>query len=435
MNNWAIGFLIINTSAILLLPRRLAIFPILVGACYMTLSQMIVVGPFHFTVIRILVATGLARMIFRHERPVGWLNKLDWLIILWSVWLLFTSIFHKDPSAALIFRLGIVYNVCGTYFLVRTFCQSLEDVVRLCRLIVFLLIPVAIEMLFEKITGHNLFSLLGGVPEISSVREGRIRAQGPFAHSILAGTVGAVCLPFMVGIWTRHRKEAIIGIIASLLIVSASSSSGPIMSTIIAIGAMVIWPYRQYMSYFYWLAVFGYIGLELIMKAPAIYLITRFNVVAGSSSWHRAKLIESAFDHISEWWLYGTDYTRHWMPTGVPWHIDHTDITNHYIQLGVIGGLPLMILFIATLFKGFSFIRQKVLQMDKEANELTFLIWTIGASLFSHAITCLSVSYFDQSLIFLYLTLALIGTIQYSKTSALLDNRRILNNRILIKNV
>ncbi len=41
-----------------------------------------------------------------------------------------------------------------------------------------------------------------------------------------------------------------------------------------------------------------------------------------------------------------------------------------------------------------------------------FLPWAIGSSLFANAATCISVSYFDQSFLFLYLTLAVIGSMK-----------------------
>ncbi len=184
MNAFAILFLLINSLALLMLPRRWAPLPLLVGACYMTLGQGIELGSFHFPLIRMLIAVGLVRVIIRGERLVGRMNSLDWLMMVWAAWALISSLFHKDAFGALVSHLGLVYNACGIYFLLRVFCQSLDDVVMLCRITAILLIPLSIMILFEKMTGHNLFSALGGVSEISEIRDGRIRAQGPFAHSI-----------------------------------------------------------------------------------------------------------------------------------------------------------------------------------------------------------------------------------------------------------
>ncbi|MBW1727688.1 MAG: O-antigen ligase family protein [Deltaproteobacteria bacterium] len=243
------------------------------------------------------------------------------------------------------------------------------------------------------------------------IRHGTIRAQGPFAHSILAGTVGAVCLPAMVGVCQFHRKRGLMGVMACVAMVFASGSSGPIMSMIAGVGALVMWHYRSYMRALRWIAILIYVALDLVMKAPAYYLMARIDISGGSNGWHRARLIEMAIAHLHEWWLGGTDYTRHWMPTGVSWSPNHTDITNYYIKMGVIGGLPLMILLIALFAKGFSYVGQIIQRNNIHLpTRYKFMVWCLGASLFAHAATCISVSYFDQSFLFLYLTLAAIGS-------------------------
>jgi hypothetical protein len=94
------------------------------------------------------------------------------------------------------------------------------------------------------------------------------------------------------------------------------------------------------------------------------------------------------------------------MPSGVAWSANHTDITNHYLRMGVLGGLPLMLLFIFTLTRGFSMIGRALRQQLELPRNSQFLLWACGASLFTHAVTCISVSYFDQSIVFLYLSLA-----------------------------
>jgi hypothetical protein len=412
VNAFALAFLMLNAAALLAVPRRWAALPLLVGACYMTLGQGINVGPFSFTVIRILVGVGLVRALARGERLAGGMNGLDWLMLAWAACALISSAFHQEPSSALVLRLGLAYNYCGIYFLLRVFCQSLSDVVGLCAITAIVLVPVAIEMLSEKVTGHNLFSALGGVPASPVVREGRIRAQGPFGHSILAGTVGAVSLPIVIALSRLKRREGAIGIAACLTMVLASASSGPIMTALAGGFGLFMWRFRDRMRMVRKLAVLSYIGLSLVMTAPAYYIIARIDVVGGSTGYHRAKLIQSAFEHLGEWWVGGTDYTRHWMPTGVPWSPDHTDITNQYLKMGVLGGLPLMILFIAMLLTAFAFVGQALKQMRSLKPQVQFMIWALGASLFAHAATCISVSYFDQSFVILCVALGVISSLR-----------------------
>ena len=297
------------------------------------------------------------------------------------------------------------------YFLLRAFCHTLNDVVGLCRVTALILAPLAVEMLAEMFAGSNLFSAFGGVPAVPDVRVGRFRAQGPFAHAILAGTVGAVSLPLVAGLWRLNRNFAVIGSISCVMMVAACASSGPIMSLLAAIAALWMWKHRDKMQLLRRLAVVGYIALDLVMTAPAYYVLARMDIVGGSTGWHRAALIEAAIEHFDEWWLAGTNFTRHWLPTGVSWSPSHTDITNHYLHLGVIGGMPLVIIFMAILVKGFSFIGQILRNRPDLPTESQFLVWALGSSLFVHATTFVSVAYFDQSFVLIYLTLGAISSL------------------------
>ena len=158
-------------------------------------------------------------------------------------------------------------------------------------------------------------------------------------------------------------------------------------------------------------AVVGYLLLKLVMKAPPYYLIARIDLAGGSTGWHRAELIHQAIQHLNEWWLAGTTYTRDWMPYGVDWSEDHCDITNQYIAYGVVGGLPLMCLFIAVLWAAFRYVGN-FLRLHAEDNpaDLKF-VWALGAALLAQAAACLSIAYFDQSFIFLYANIAVLGSL------------------------
>jgi len=310
----------------------------------------------------------------------------------------------------LVTKLGTVGNACGIYFLLRIFCVSFKDVVRLCGSSALILLPVAMGMLYEQLFFFNPFSILGSVPEVPMIRDGRIRAFGTYTHPILAGTVGAVTFPLMAGLWRYHRVAAWFGGIVCLLMVFVSGSSGPVMSVVAAVVALCLWSYRRWMRTLRWAAVAVYIVLNIVMKVPAYYIIARLDVTGSSTGYHRAALIESSLKHLNEWWFAGTDYTRHWMPTGVSWNPNHTDITNHYLQMGVIGGLPSMALFIATLALGFAYVGKRTRRVRSGGARKQFVLWGFGAALFAQAVTCISVSYFDQSVLFLYMNLAVIAS-------------------------
>lgn len=415
MTPLSIFFTLLASLSLLIVRRRWAPVPLLTASCYMTLGQMLVIGPFHFSVIRILLAVAITRIIMKREYPAGGLCGVDRLLIVWAAWALFSSAFHREPYDAFINRLGLVYNTLGVYFLLRSFIEQTNDVAALVKVTAFILLPVALEMLIEQFTHRNLFSALGAVPEEVYLRGDRFRSQGPFRHPILAGTVGAVCAPLMVGIWRLSPLTAKIGLTACLLMVVTSASSGPLMSLFFSILGLFLWRWRHLTRQMRIAAVLGYLLLDLVMKAPAYYLIARIDLVGGSTGYHRSRLIESAFQHLGEWWWAGTDYTLHWMPTGVTWSPEHTDITNHYIKMGVLGGLPLMVFFVLILCWGFYHVGKALRARIEAPITDQFLVWSLGASLFSHAVTCISVSYFDQSFLFLYLTLAMIVSVSTSR--------------------
>ena len=413
MTGLAILFLLVNAVALLALPRRWAPLPLLAGACYMTMGQGVVIGPFHFTLIRLLLLVGILRVLVRRERLLGGLNGLDWMMLAWAAWALFSSAFVQS----FVGQLGTVYNTLGIYFLIRAFCQNMDDIVHLLKITALVLAPVALEMINEQLTGHNLFAVFGAVPDSVVVRAERFRAEGPFLHAILAGTVGAACLPFMIGIWHTHPRYAKIGLAACLVIVLTSAASGPLVSVIAGIFALMLWRWRRWTRQMRIAAVVGYFFLNLVMKAPAYYLIARIDLPGGSSGgYHRAAIIEAAISHFREWWFAGTNYTRHWMPYGVSWSPDHCDITSQYIYYGVIGGFLLMSLFIAAMWMAFCYVgRYLRMHADDDIDKCKFA-WALGAALFAQAVSCLSVYYFDQSFIFLFLNLALIGSL-YSSAS------------------
>ena len=119
MNAFTITFLVISGALLLLLPRRWAPLALLMGACYITRGQITELGPLHFSVLRVLIGVGMVRLILRGERLTSGINGLDRLMLAWAFWMLLSSSFHENPSAAFITRLGEVYDACGIYFLVR----------------------------------------------------------------------------------------------------------------------------------------------------------------------------------------------------------------------------------------------------------------------------------------------------------------------------
>lgn len=402
------------------LPRKWAPIPLLASCCYMTIGQGIALGPFSLPVYRLVLAAGLLRVIVRRENIVGGINTIDKLIIVWAIWMVFASFFHEwKPGSGPVYASGFVYNIVLVYFLTRVWCKDLSDLMAVFRIVAWLLVPVAGAMVAEHIVQKNYFGILfGGVSEGVYWRDGAIRAQGPFTHPILAGTVGAVCFPLMLGIWNRYRVSATVGLVACLTIVLASTSSGPLMSLFIGIVGVLMWFFQKWLRVVRWALVGAYLSAELLMTRPAYYLISKIDLTGSSTGWHRSRLIEAAFEHLPEWWAFGTDYTVHWMGLAVDDEGLKSDITNYYLWVGTIGGLLAMLLLIAMIWCAFVWVGRSVRNPPAALRNHRFMIWCLGAGLLAHAATSLSMGYTDQSMMFFWLNIGAISSMYSVVTMA-----------------
>jgi hypothetical protein len=431
MNSYALIFFILCAVALLLVPRRWAPVPLLVGCCYMTMGQGIEIGAFSLPIYRMLLLVGLIRVLIKGEKIENFGNTVDKLIFFLMGWIILASFFHDGVLASgPVYVSGVIFNFALVYFLIRAWCRDVSEVSGVIVIIAFILAPIAVEMVMERVTKTNKFAVFGGLPHEVSFREGKYRAQGPFRHPILAGTVGAVCVPLFIGIWQKNRIASVVGLLSGLCITIASASSGPMMSMFAGIFAVFMWRHRHLTNHLRWSAVVLYFAFQLYTGRPGYYLMTRIDLTGGSTGWHRARLMESAFEKIDEWWLFGTDLTRHWMPTGVSFSPYHTDITNYYLAFGVIAGLPAMLAVVAILVICFCWVGRSVRLFEDSDNQELFVVWCLGAGLFAHAATSISVSYFDQSLVFFWMNVAIISSM-YSAFKSMDSNSA--NDELLLE--
>jgi hypothetical protein len=413
----ALSFTLLMSVLTLLLPRRYVVIPLIVTACYMTLGERIIFLTLNFTIFRIILLFGWLRIIIRRDITFS-LNVIDKTILWWIAISIVTAILLDPTSDALITRSGYLYNAVLSYFLIRFYVKDFDDINMILKVTALLIVPLAISMLIEKSTGRNIFSVFGGVPEITMIREGRLRCQGPFGHPILAGTFGATLMPLLVGLFFKGKGKgmrmiAVAGFISASIITFASASSGPLMAYLFGIIGFVMWPFRNHMRLIRWCLLFAVIGLHLIMKDPVWFILARLAAITGGTGWYRAELIDQAIKHVSEWWLWGTTYTAHWNPYAVLWNVNPNmiDITNQYVWEGVSGGIVRLILFITIIALSFKKVGLSLKALEDKPFAIKIMIWSVGVSLFTHVVSYISVVYFDQMFIFWFLLLSMISAL------------------------
>ena len=407
INPLGLAFTLFMGFLIVVLPRRYAPVPVIILTCFMTLGLRIVVLGLDFTMMRILILFGGFRIAIREGFFSLKLNVIDKVVLAWVVSGILTYIILWQTSGAFIYRLGYAYNAIGLYFLFRYLVRGLDDVQRAYRILALFMIPLALLMVMEYVTGENPYVIFGQGDAIARVREGNLRCQGPFAHPILAGTFGASAFPLLVGLWWQqgwNRLLAVLGIVSSIIIVLTSGSSTPVLAYGAGFVALSMWPLRRHMRLIRWGLFFMIIGLHVVMKAPVWWIIARVAVFGGSTGYHRAFLIDQAITRLGEWWLIGTKTTAHWGFLLV-------DVTNQYIRVGVDGGLVTLVLFVIIIALCFRGIGQKIRSFKIPSFPSQIWLWTMGAALFSHTAGFFSISYFDQNIVTWYLLLATISTL------------------------
>jgi hypothetical protein len=306
----------------------------------------------------------------------------------------------------------VLYTVFGVYFLLRFLIRSEEDVITGIKSLAWIAAVVAIIMAYEVTTGHNPYALLGGAKAAKYAslvaRDDRFRAQGPFAHSITAGTFGAVLLPLFVALWwkaTKYRKIAVLGLISATVITLACNSSTPVLAYAAGILALCFWPLRGQMRIIRWGIVITLIVLQIALKNPVWHLIARIDIAGGSSSWHRFALIDQCIRHFGDWWLIGVKDTSIW-----GW--DMWDTANQYVSTCDNSGLLPFLLFVSILVYGFKFIgRARRIASNNRDKKSALFRWAIGAALFANAVAFLGISYFDQTMVAWYALLAMISAV------------------------
>jgi hypothetical protein len=395
--------LVLCCAALVGLPRRLAIVPILVMALLIPSAQRIVVVSLDFTYLRILIIVGVLRVLARSEHGCITWWKLDALVPAWA-FALFAASMIRTGGNVLEYQCGVTLDAVGAYFLLRCLFKGWDDVVVVAQTCALMSVPLALAFLLEHATQRNLFSVFGGVQEVTGIRQDRLRCMGPYNHPILAGCVWASLAPLCAALWFRglwRKVQAGTGIVCSLLIVYCSASSTPLLGVLTGAVAFAAFPLRNHTRLIRWGLACSLIGLHLVMNAPVWHLIARISAVGGSTGYHRFLLIDNFVNRFAEWAFMGTNSTAHWFWGG-------QDVTNHFVMQGVRGGFLTFAFFVAGVALAFGAAgrARRIASPDRQGE---LVAWSVGVSLLVHCACFIGVSYFGQITMLWFMTLAIAG--------------------------
>jgi len=392
--------------------RRQVIALFLGAGILIPLDQVLVLGPIHFPMLRVLLLFGMFRMVWdkigsKSEIFSGGMTRLDKVVIFFSLFTAVNSMLLWRDSGMLVRQAGDLYTVFGIYFLMRYLIRDDGDADEAVRALAYIALGVAAVMTYEQITGHNPYALLGGAKAsyygAGLTRQDRERAVAGFGHPLLAGTFGAILVPLFIGLWLKDKKNlkiAMVGLAGSTVIVWAAASSTPMLAYAAGLLALCMWPLRNFMRPIRWGIVVTLVSLHMVMKAPVWQLIARVDLIGGSSSDHRYQLVNQCILHFKDWWLFGVKDTGAW-----GWGM--WDTANQYVSVADSTGLIPLILFVATIVYGFKYAGKGRRAWAGNKN-MELYNWSLGAAMFANVVAFVGISYWDQTQVVWYSFLAII---------------------------
>lgn len=372
------------------LPRKYVIVPVMFMVFLTPKEQELVVAGLHFNVFRIILLAGLARwMISRRSLPLpGGFNSIDRVITLCALALCVINSLQWMETQAVVKAMGDLLDALGGYFVMRLFIRDREDMWRAIKVLALIAIILGVEMIHEQKAGQNLFSQFGA--EVPEHRDGKVRSQGPFRHSIPAGAYGATLVPLLVWLWSdpKSRKYVPPGIVGATVMAYTCHSSSDMLAYAAGVFALCLWPMRGHMRYIRYGIVLVLAGLALAMNGPVWSILEHIDLTGGSSSFHRYELIDTFIKHFGEWWLVGTHNNGSW-----GWEM--VDTSNQYVVYGVRGGLVTFSLFIVTLSRCFGRLgaTRKLVAGDRSEE---WVRWCLGSALFAFVTVYFGIGLFDQ---------------------------------------
>jgi len=385
---------------IFVLPRRYVLVPFVLTACFVPADQHASMFSLHFYVNRILIFSGILRILIREEsRVIRW-NRLDKFVLAWALVGAVCHIMRTMEFQSIIYKSGVLVDILGMYWITRQAISSWDDVKRVVLAFALCVVALVPFVAYEWSTGTNPFLFMGAIQTL--FREGNFRCMASFRHPIVAGSFMACLVPLFISLGMTGQRKVVywIAVAGAIFIAMASNSSTP-LGGLMAVGLLTIaFRLRQYGRH----VALGFFGsltaLHIVMKAPVWSLLYRFEIVAGSTGFHRYLIIDEAVRHFTQWMLLGTDNTEIW-GEGL------SDVTNNFVLEGVRGGAVTLALFGVILYLAIrttGWFSQRRIPRDRQ-----WLSWAVCTSLIGHCIMFIGLGYFGQIEILLYMTFAFAG--------------------------
>jgi hypothetical protein len=377
------------------LPRKYIVVPVLVSTFLIPVGQQFYIAGIHLFIYRILILVAFIRVLAtkvpkQKSLCAGGWNSIDTAFTYYVVISAAATMAQYPDVGALVNQVGYLWDYLLGYLLLRSLIRDEKDGFLVIKCFAALMVLLAAAMVVEQMKMVNVFGLLGGVNAVPEVRDGKIRSQAVFQHSLTAGTFAATAIPLFFLLWKNGKAKvlSVVGVVAATVMTVTTQTSTSLLTYAAGGIAVLLWPIRKKMKMVRTGLVVVLVGLHLVMKAPVWFLIAHIDLTGSSSSYHRAELIDQFVNHFSSWWLIGTK-------DAASWGWDMWDAQNMYVAVGEVGGLAALVFYILVISRSFAKLGKARKRATSKKQE--WFLWFLGAALFANVVAFFGVNYFDQS--------------------------------------
>ncbi|MBL4666557.1 MAG: hypothetical protein JKY04_04205 [Sneathiella sp.] len=332
--------------------------------------------------------------------------------ILW-LWIIFANILAGAEFSEITSKIGYGFDTVLMYMVARLAIQEKRDLKDLALPLALTALLMCVAGVVETTTSYSPYRGLDSFRpwqwfvKTDEFRLGFLRAKASTSVHIYFG----MSMMMITGIlWSLRSDKRIrtlckyAALLAALAALS-SMSSGPWLALIILVvcNAYIFKPalIKPTLIPFGFLAVF----LELASNRH-FYNLIDYLALSSHTAWYRTRLLEVAANQWHEFWLVGVggNWPHHWGAL-----LDsrlHIDVVNHFLIVGLYGGFPAMILYVAAHLRALKQIRRCRTQSKDEAQRV--IIFGLGATLVALDVSSMSVGLFGPPLLLSNILLGLL---------------------------
>ena len=396
-----------------IVPRKYAAWALIFIACFISPAQRFAFLTLDFDFLRAIVIMLIFRAMILGEFTNTRFRLIDFCVVAMAVVIVLCTTM-RDGASQSIGAMGSAVDTIGVYMVGRTLIRDFDDLKSLMLGGAIASVPVMIFFTVEQMTQWNFFSLLGGVPETTFIRDGNLRAQGAFTHPIIAGMFWSTFAAMFIGVIMSRRRNLTsvicgwFGTICSFVIVLMTNSSTPLAGFMVTIGAWCCFPFRMHLKLIRWVVLSGIAFIHLVHPTGFhAFVFTNFSFVSGSTGRHRYVLIDGAIDNFADWALIGsrTKYNR-----------TFNDITCDYVMTAVNGGLLALILELVIIGLAFGAVGRAI-KAARNPEEV-YLAYGVGCAVLTVTVMAIAVAVFGQAIVPFYLTFGIaasLGTLEWRR--------------------